>query len=59
MASAHIKQTVDNIVKSAEDKRLYRGLELDNGMKVNINYDALPRAGLDRVKKYLVVIEYR
>ena len=35
MAGAHIKQTVDNITKSAEDKRLYRGLELDNGMKVN------------------------
>ncbi|KAI0220840.1 Insulin-degrading enzyme [Lamellibrachia satsuma] len=34
MASAHIKQTVDNIVKSAEDKRLYRGLELANGMKI-------------------------
>lgn len=57
MASAHIKQTVDNIVKSAEDKRLYRGLELANGMKVNINYDALPRAGLDRVKQILVVID--
>ncbi|KAK2177670.1 hypothetical protein NP493_586g01027 [Ridgeia piscesae] len=34
MAGAHIKQTVDNITKSAEDKRLYRGLELDNGMKI-------------------------
>ncbi|KAL1122671.1 hypothetical protein AAG570_002998 [Ranatra chinensis] len=24
----------DNILKSAEDKRIYRGLELNNGMKV-------------------------
>ena len=34
MASDHIKDRVDNIIKSAEDKRLYRGLELHNGMKV-------------------------
>ena len=34
MASAYIKSTHDDIVKSAQDQRLYRGLELSNGMKV-------------------------
>ena len=29
-----IKTRVDDIVKSAEDKRMYRGLELTNGLKV-------------------------
>ena len=36
MSSVHIKKIVDEpgIVKSAEDKRLYRALELTNGMRV-------------------------
>uniref|UniRef100_A0A1W7RAD0 Insulin-degrading enzyme n=1 Tax=Hadrurus spadix TaxID=141984 RepID=A0A1W7RAD0_9SCOR len=29
----HVKVIVDNITKSEEDKRLYRGLELTNGLK--------------------------
>lgn len=29
-----VLRRVDNIVKSAEDKRVYRGLELANHMKV-------------------------
>ena len=29
-----IRKTHDNIEKSQEDKRLYRGLELSNGIKV-------------------------
>ena len=31
---AEIKTIHDDIIKSAEDKRFYRGLELTNGMKV-------------------------
>ena len=34
MASAHIKIQRDDIIKSPEDKRLYRALELNNGLKV-------------------------
>ena len=29
-----VKKSYDNVNKSAEDKRLYRGLELTNGIKV-------------------------
>ena len=29
-----VKRSYDNVDKSQEDKRLYRGLELDNGIKV-------------------------
>ena len=31
---AAVKQTFDNITRSEEDKRQYRGLHLDNGLKV-------------------------
>ena len=31
---AGIKNVTDDIIKSEEDKRLYRGLELNNGMKI-------------------------
>lgn len=36
MASQYIKSKInsDAILKSAEDKRTYEGLELNNGMKV-------------------------
>ena len=34
MSSATIKLVHNDIVKSAEDKRVYRGLDLVNGMKV-------------------------
>ena len=34
MSSPHIKNEYNSIQKSAEDKRFYRGLELQNGMKV-------------------------
>lgn len=36
MASAHIKTVIENdsIIRSENDARLYRGLELNNGMKV-------------------------
>jgi len=34
MASKHIKNQYDDIQKSEEDKRFYRGIELTNGMKV-------------------------
>lgn len=30
----HVKQRVDNVVKSVEDKRNYRGLLLQNDLKV-------------------------
>lgn len=33
-ASLKIAKVVDSIVKSHEDARLYRGLELKNGLKV-------------------------
>ena len=41
MSSVHIKKIVDEpgIVKSAEDKRLYRALELNNGMRVMLISD--------------------
>lgn len=29
-----VKKRVDNIVKSVEDKRLYRGVQFDNDLKV-------------------------
>ena len=29
-----VKRSYDNVEKSEEDKRLYRGLELNNGLKV-------------------------
>ena len=32
-----VKRSYDNVDKSQEDKRLYRGLELDNGIKVREN----------------------
>ena len=31
-----VKRSYDNVEKSEEDKRLYRGLELNNGIKVGI-----------------------
>lgn len=31
---ANVKKRHENIIKSSEDKRDYRGLELSNGMKV-------------------------
>lgn len=34
MSSPSIRTTQDDIIKSAEDKRSYRGLELNNGMKI-------------------------
>ena len=34
MANPKVKLVENNIVKSAEDKRAYRGLELSNGLKV-------------------------
>jgi insulysin len=34
MDSPHIKQVVNDILKPQDDKRLYRGLELSNGMKM-------------------------
>jgi insulysin len=34
MTEAHIQKRYDNIVHSPEDKRLYRGLELKNGLKM-------------------------
>ncbi|XP_064631223.1 insulin-degrading enzyme-like isoform X2 [Lineus longissimus] len=34
MDSPHIKQVVNDILRPQDDKRLYRGLELSNGMKV-------------------------
>ena len=34
MVNPSVKLVVDDIVKSAEDKRLYRGLQLTNGMRV-------------------------
>lgn len=41
MSSVHIKKVVDEpqIIKSAEDKRLYRALELQNGMRVMLISD--------------------
>jgi len=38
--SSVIEKVVENIVKSPEDARLYRGLELKNGMKVLLISDA-------------------
>ena len=32
-----VKRSYDDIAKSEEDKRCYRGLELDNGLKVAFN----------------------
>ncbi|PSN57801.1 Insulin-degrading enzyme [Blattella germanica] len=37
---AGVKRRVDNIIKSAEDKRLYRSLELQNDMKVLLISDS-------------------
>ena len=34
MAAAAVKQSFPDITKSAEDNRDYRGLELQNGLKV-------------------------
>lgn len=34
MAATQVKHAFKDIVKSAQDKRAYRGLELQNGMKV-------------------------
>lgn len=36
MASQFIKSTIDHdhVIKSAGDKRIYQGLELNNGMKL-------------------------
>ena len=34
MVNPKVKSVEDDIVKSAEDKRSYRGLELTNGLKV-------------------------
>ena len=34
MVNPKVKLVENNIVKSAEDKRAYRGLELSNGLKV-------------------------
>lgn len=31
---SRVKKRYDNIVKSVEDKRLYRGLELENDLKI-------------------------
>ncbi|XP_060069479.1 insulin-degrading enzyme-like [Ylistrum balloti] len=41
MASKHVKAVIhhDNIIKSPQDKRQYRGLELNNGLKVMIISD--------------------
>lgn len=35
-----VKQRFDSITKSEGDKRLYRGLELENGMKVLVISDS-------------------
>lgn len=35
-----VKHRVDNIIKSAEDKRLYRGVQLDNDMKILLISDS-------------------
>ena len=32
-----VKRSYDNVEKSEEDKRLYRGLELNNGIKVGVS----------------------
>ena len=32
-----VKRSYDNVEKSEEDKRLYRGLELNNGIKVRVS----------------------
>ena len=41
MAKAHIKKVFENedIIRSENDKRLHRGLELSNGMKVMLVSD--------------------
>lgn len=39
-SAAEIRTVVDNIFKSEEDSRLYRGLELNNGMKVLLVSDS-------------------
>ena len=38
--SSNVHKVIDNIIKSPEDARLYRGLELKNGMKVLLISDA-------------------
>lgn len=35
-----VSKRIDSIIKSAEDKRLYRGLELENGMKILLVSDS-------------------
>ena len=40
MATGKVKNFHNDIIKSAEDKRLYRGLELTNGMRVLLVSDA-------------------
>ena len=40
MAAAHVKHVFNDVAKSAEDTRLYRGLELTNGMKVLLVSDS-------------------
>ena len=32
-----VKRAYDNVEKSEEDKSLYRGLELNNGIKVRVS----------------------
>jgi len=32
--ASNVNKVIDNIIKSSEDARLYRGLELQNGMKI-------------------------
>lgn len=42
MAKVHIKHVFENdaILRSEKDNRLYRGLELNNGMKILLVSDA-------------------
>lgn len=41
MTGNHTYKRWDNIIKSEEDKREYRGLQLENGMKVLLVSDPL------------------
>ena len=38
--TSKVGKVIDNIIKSPEDKRLYRGLQLKNGMKLLLISDA-------------------
>ena len=40
MPASYIKTRYDDIIKSARDQRLYRGIELTNGMKVLLISDS-------------------